>query len=39
MSKRCFVVMGYGLRYDLSSKKKINLDAIYRDIIKPAVTS
>ena len=39
MSKRCFVVMGYGLRYDLSSKKKINLDAIYRDIIRPAVTS
>lgn len=39
MSKRCFVVMGYGIRYDLSSKKKINLDAIYRDIIKPAVTA
>ena len=39
MSKRCFVVMGYGIRYDLSSKKKINLDAIYRDIIKPAVSS
>ena len=31
--------MGYGIRYDLSSKKKINLDAIYRDIIKPAVTA
>ena len=31
--------MGYGIRYDLSSKKKINLDAIYRDIIKPAVSS
>lgn len=39
MSKRCFVVMGYGIRYDLSSKKKINLDAIYSDIIKPAVIS
>lgn len=37
MSKRCFVVMGYGIRYDFSSKKKINLDAIYRNIIKPAV--
>lgn len=37
MSKRCFVVMGYGIRYDLSSKKKINLDAIYLDIIRPAV--
>lgn len=31
--------MGYGIRYDLSSKKKIDLDAIYRDIIKPAVIS
>lgn len=31
--------MGYGIRYDLSSKKKVNLDAIYRDIIKPAVSS
>ena len=31
--------MGYGIRYDLSSKKKINLDAIYSDIIKPAVIS
>lgn len=39
MGKRCFVVMGYGIRYDLSSKKKINLDAIYSDIIKPAVIS
>lgn len=39
MGKRCFVVMGYGIRYDLSSQKKINLDAIYSDIIKPAVIS
>ena len=39
MGKRCFVVMGYGIRFDLSSKKKINLDAIYKDIIKPAVSA
>lgn len=34
---RCFVVMGYGIRPDLSSGKKINLDRIYYEIIKPAV--
>lgn len=36
--KRCFVVMGYGVRPDLSSGKKINLDRVYHDIIKPVVT-
>ena len=36
--KRCFVVMGYGVRHDLSSGKKINLDRVYQDIIKPVVT-
>lgn len=30
--------MGYGTRPDLSSGKKINLDRIYHEIIKPAVT-
>lgn len=30
--------MGYGTRPDLSSGKKINLDQIYHEIIKPAVT-
>lgn len=29
--------MGYGIRPDLSSGKKINLDRIYYEIIKPAV--
>lgn len=29
--------MGYGIRPDLSSGKKINLDRIYHEIIKPAV--
>ena len=37
-SKRCFVVMGYGNRPDLSSGKKINLDKVYQEIIKPVVT-
>ena len=34
---RCFVVMGYGLRTDYTSCKKIDLDRIYQEIIKPAV--
>ena len=37
-TKRCFVVMGYGVRPDLSSGKKINLDRVYHEIIKPVVT-
>lgn len=37
-TKRCFVVMGYGVRPDLSSGKKINLDRVYKEIIKPVVT-
>ncbi len=37
-TKRCFVVMGYGVRPDLSSGKKINLDRVYQEIIKPVVT-
>ena len=36
-ANRCFVVMGYGVRPDLSSGKKINLDRIYQEIIKPVV--
>ena len=36
--KRCFVVMGYGIRRDLSSGKKIDLDKVYQTIIKPTVT-
>lgn len=35
--KRCFVVMGYGVRPDLSSGKKINLDRVYKEIIKPVI--
>ena len=37
-TKRCFVVMGYGVRPDLSSGKKIDLDRVYKEIIKPVVT-
>ena len=37
-TKRCFVVMGYGIRPDLSSGKKLNLDRVYKEIIKPIVT-
>ena len=35
---RCFVVMGYGLRIDYTSGKKIDLDRVYQEIIKPAIT-
>jgi len=35
--KSCFVVMGYGKRLDHTSGKKVNLDKIYSDIIKPIV--
>lgn len=35
--KRCFVVMGYGIRPDNSSGKKINLDRVYHEIIRPVV--
>lgn len=35
--KRCFVVMGYGTRLDSSTGKKIDLDRIYQEIIKPVV--
>ena len=36
--KRCFVVMGYGVRNDLTTGKQINLDRVYKEIIKPVVT-
>ena len=36
-TKRCFVVMGYGIRPDNSSGKKINLDRVYQEIIRPVV--
>ena len=33
--KICFVVMGYGERPDPISGKKLNLDKVYKEIIKP----
>ena len=35
MKKTCFVVMGYGQRRDPISGKKVDLDKIYFEIIKP----
>lgn len=37
--KRCFVVMGYGVRRNVSTGKKIDLDKVYVEIIKPVVTA
>ena len=35
--KTCFVVMGFGTKVDFQSGRKLNLDAAYRTMIKPAV--
>ena len=35
--KRCFVVMGFGIKTDLATGRKLNLDNAYRNMIKPAV--
>ncbi|HYH87179.1 MAG TPA: hypothetical protein VEX60_17135, partial [Pyrinomonadaceae bacterium] len=35
--KTCFVVMGFGEKVDFETGRKLNLDASYRYIIKPAV--
>src|SRR5262249_21110968 len=34
----CFVVMGFGEKTDLATGRKLNLDATYTNVIKPAVT-
>jgi hypothetical protein len=34
----CFVVMGFGEKTDLATGRKLNLDATYNNVIKPAVT-
>ena len=36
-TKRCFVVMGFGIKTDLATGRKLNLDNAYRNMIKPAV--
>ncbi|HEU4525055.1 MAG TPA: hypothetical protein VFR62_08530, partial [Gemmatimonadales bacterium] len=35
--KRCFVVMGFGIKTDLATGRKLNLDNAYQNMIKPAV--
>ena len=35
--KTCFVVMGFGEKVDFQTGRKLNLDAAYRGMIKPAV--
>ena len=33
----CFVIMGFGEKNDLATGRKLNLDATYKHVIKPAV--
>ncbi len=35
--KRCFVVMGFGIKTDYATGRKLDLDKSYRNLIKPAV--
>ncbi len=35
--KRCFVVMGFGIKTDLATGRKLNLDKSYLALIKPVV--
>lgn len=35
--KRCFVVMGFGIKTDLATGRKLNLDKSYHALIKPVV--
>ncbi|MEO8417059.1 MAG: hypothetical protein ABI472_25570, partial [Ginsengibacter sp.] len=37
--KTCFVVMGFGIKTDLATGRKLNLDKSYQALIKPAVES
>ncbi|MBX2921557.1 MAG: DUF4071 domain-containing protein [Chitinophagaceae bacterium] len=37
MQKRCFVVMGFGIKTDLATGRKLNLDKSYHALIKPVV--
>jgi hypothetical protein len=37
MTKTCFVVMGFGTKVDFATGRKLNLDATYQNLIKPAV--
>ncbi len=33
---KCFVIMGYGVKTDLTTGRELNLDKTYKNIIKPA---
>jgi tetratricopeptide (TPR) repeat protein len=35
--KTCFVIMGFGVKVDLATGRKLNLDASYFNLIKPTV--
>jgi tetratricopeptide (TPR) repeat protein len=35
--KTCFVVMGFGVKVDFRTGRKLNLDATYHKVIKPAI--
>lgn len=35
-NKKCFVIMGYGIRTDYTTGREIDLDKTYKNIIKPA---
>lgn len=35
-NKKCFVIMGYGIKTDFSTGRELNLDKTYKNIIKPA---
>src|SRR4028119_286289 len=37
--KRCFVVMGFGLKTDFATGRKLDLNKTYRLLIKPVVES
>ena len=37
--RRCFVVMGFGIKTDLATGRKLNLDKSYNALIKPVVES
>ncbi len=37
MPRKCFVVMGFGEKIDFQSGRKLNLDASYHNLIKPAI--
>ena len=35
--KTCFVVMGFGEKVDFETGRKLNLNASYQNLIKPAI--